>query len=226
MKLFLRVFLACIMLVAGPFVWFDHNGLKLKRTIDPATIVVDKSLAVEAPLSVSSFFADESDDISNPASSNLRLFENGEELGPPHSMHDTIRANGRGAYSHWAHILWFSSSDGTSPLTNGRSYQAELVVYPNRKSKLIFVAIPIAALAIILAVRQLVALARKQLQNGKSLSTRMKLISQLQPTAREWVQLGGLTLMYGTVMFLITTSLNVQRNNAGEPRINFEYRVF
>ena len=214
------------MLVLGPLVWLNYNGWKLKLTIHPAAMVVDDSLAVNAPLSVSSFFADGSDDIPNPASSKLRLFENGKELGPPHSLHETIRAIGRGAYSHWTRKLWFSSSDGTSPLTNGRSYQAELVVYPRWRGNLIFVAIPIAALAIILAIYQLVAFARKQLQNDGSPPRRVKLVSQLTPTAREWAQLGGLTLMYGAVLFLITTSLTVQRNNAGEPKINFEYRVF
>ena len=39
-------------------------------------------------------------------------------------MHATIRATGRGAFSHWGPTLYFSSSDGTSPLENGRTYRA------------------------------------------------------------------------------------------------------
>ena len=56
----------------------------------------------------------------------LRLFEGDEELGPAHSMHQTIRDAGGGAYSHWSGtpggeqvVLYFSASDNTDPRTNG-----------------------------------------------------------------------------------------------------------
>jgi hypothetical protein len=52
----------------------------------------------------------------------LRLFEDEVELGPPYALHDQIRQLGGGRYSHWGRALYFSTSDNTSPLLNGRSY--------------------------------------------------------------------------------------------------------
>ncbi|MBB6235787.1 pectate lyase [Pedobacter sp. AK013] len=52
----------------------------------------------------------------------LRLFENGVELGPAHSVHDDIRNLGKGRFSHWGTTVIFSASDNTDPRTNGRSY--------------------------------------------------------------------------------------------------------
>jgi SAM-dependent methyltransferase len=64
------------------------------------------------------------DSAADPASSGLILTEDGIPLGPPHSTHDAIRRLGRGAYSHWNGVLYFSSSDNSSPLHNGRQYKA------------------------------------------------------------------------------------------------------
>jgi pectate lyase len=52
----------------------------------------------------------------------LRLFENGVEIGPAHSVHDDIRNVGKGKFSHWGSTVIFSASDNTDPRTNGRSY--------------------------------------------------------------------------------------------------------
>ncbi|MHB8974079.1 MAG: hypothetical protein ACYC3X_27905 [Pirellulaceae bacterium] len=64
----------------------------------------------------------------------LRLLEEGRELGPAHSMHQTIRESGGGTYSHWAgdaraekQILYFSSSDNSDPRTNGKKYEWVIV---------------------------------------------------------------------------------------------------
>lgn len=56
----------------------------------------------------------------------LRLFEDGEELGPGHARHDTIRNLGGGHYSLWAGTLYFSTSDGSDPNDNGRRYTLAL----------------------------------------------------------------------------------------------------
>src|SRR5262245_22095599 len=63
------------------------------------------------------------DDMLRPAASFLRLFEDGVELGPAHSLHEDIRSRGRGRFSHWGRSLFFSSSDETDPRTNGRAYR-------------------------------------------------------------------------------------------------------
>lgn len=57
--------------------------------------------------------------------SRLLVYEDGRPLGPAHSLHETVRQHGRGAFSHWGGSLLFSSSDNTDPRSNGRAYQIE-----------------------------------------------------------------------------------------------------
>lgn len=67
------------------------------------------------------------DDLQHPYRSSLQLFEDGKPLGPPHSLHARIRAEGKGAYSHWINIgLLFSTSDNSDPNSNGRKYTFSL----------------------------------------------------------------------------------------------------
>lgn len=54
--------------------------------------------------------------------SRLVLIEDGLVLGPAHASHDDIRNLGAGRYCHWDGRLWFSTSDGSDPNTNGRTY--------------------------------------------------------------------------------------------------------
>jgi hypothetical protein len=60
------------------------------------------------------------------AVSTLRLFEDGKELAPAHSLHALIRTEGKGRWSHWGkpgnRMVLFSSSDNSDPRTNGRRY--------------------------------------------------------------------------------------------------------
>jgi cephalosporin hydroxylase len=65
-----------------------------------------------------------SDTDNQPGVSRLRLFEDGVELGPAHSIHVDIAGRGAGRFSHWKDELLFSSSDGSSCVENDRSYQA------------------------------------------------------------------------------------------------------
>jgi hypothetical protein len=69
----------------------------------------------------------EGDDVILQKRSSLRLFEDGFELGPPHSLHDGIAAHGGGRFSHWGRGLMFSSSDGSDPRSSGRTYR---ILYP------------------------------------------------------------------------------------------------
>lgn len=57
--------------------------------------------------------------------SRLILFEDGQPMGPGHVVHDDIRANGAGRYSHWAEYLYFSASDNSNPALNGRVYTTQ-----------------------------------------------------------------------------------------------------
>ena len=56
--------------------------------------------------------------------SDLRLFEDGVEIGPGRSTHADVRRFGAGRFSHWGNKIYFSSSDGSPPESNGRTYQA------------------------------------------------------------------------------------------------------
>lgn len=62
------------------------------------------------------------DSSASPAASNARLFEDGREIGPAHTPHREIEELGAGRFSHWGDELYFSSSDGSSPAENGRTY--------------------------------------------------------------------------------------------------------
>ena len=53
----------------------------------------------------------------------LLLLEDGRTLGPPNTLHQTIRDFGGGAYSVWQGSVYFSSSDGSPCPGNGRRYQ-------------------------------------------------------------------------------------------------------
>ena len=56
----------------------------------------------------------------NPAS--VDLYEDGTRLGPSRARKEDIRNFGRGAFSYRQRGLYFSTSDGSSPRTNGRAY--------------------------------------------------------------------------------------------------------
>ncbi|MEJ6981353.1 right-handed parallel beta-helix repeat-containing protein [Pedobacter sp. P351] len=106
------------------------NGRKYTYTNATATVALSTT-----PLDVSSSVSDggfayavvkdfgiTSDSDTQPTISTLRVFENGVELNPAHSVHADIRNYGNGRYSHWAGKLYFSASDNSNPRTNGRQY--------------------------------------------------------------------------------------------------------
>ncbi len=71
--------------------------------------------------------------------SSLRLFEDQRELGPAHSLHQLIRDEGRGRFSHWSGSetgepqgLYFSASDNSDPTRNGRVYRWVVSLDPAR----------------------------------------------------------------------------------------------
>jgi hypothetical protein len=59
-----------------------------------------------------------------PNQSSLRLYEDGQLLGPAHSVHQDIRVLGAGRFSHWGGVVIFSASDNSDPNTNGHGYTA------------------------------------------------------------------------------------------------------
>ncbi|BBL71004.1 hypothetical protein MoryE10_16100 [Methylogaea oryzae] len=58
--------------------------------------------------------------------SKLRLYENKIQLGPNNTAYADIQTKGRGAYSHWQNELYFSTSDCSSPVVNGKLYKIKI----------------------------------------------------------------------------------------------------
>jgi hypothetical protein len=64
-----------------------------------------------------------SDSPGAPRRSPFMLYENTVPLGPAHTEHTEILRYGQGRFSHWNDAGFiFSSSDGTNPKFNGRTY--------------------------------------------------------------------------------------------------------
>ncbi len=55
--------------------------------------------------------------------SRLTVYEDDVALAQGHAMHDAIREEGEGQYSHWGSRIFFSTSDNTDPRENGRQYR-------------------------------------------------------------------------------------------------------
>jgi hypothetical protein len=85
---------------------------------------IGKAYVATLPSAMYHVFQAPSDDNANPLQSQLRIYENRHPVGPPHSLHDAIRENGGGSYSHWRGHLIFSASDDSDPRSNNRTYIA------------------------------------------------------------------------------------------------------
>ena len=65
----------------------------------------------------------------------LELYEDWHRLGPSDSLPDLVRQIGNGAFSQRGRELLFSTSDGSSPLTNGRTYLVKSPLAPTPLSR-------------------------------------------------------------------------------------------
>ena len=99
------------------------DRLQVELALDPDRVMPDGGVAWKIDLSD---FPIAGDSHSNLNQSKVVVLEDGKKLGPPHTLHETIRQNGMGAYSHWGTYLYFSSSDNTDPRSNGRAYIVKL----------------------------------------------------------------------------------------------------
>lgn len=57
-----------------------------------------------------------------PNNSHVMIFENLTALGPQYSTIQNIVNLGFGRFNHWGTRLYFSSSDNSNPMSNGRTY--------------------------------------------------------------------------------------------------------
>lgn len=94
----------------------------LFREVDADRLVHDRGLCWRAD----GLLLPWGDDDADPQASEIELWENDRRLGPAHALHDAIRAEGAGRYSHWNGALFFSTSDGSAPDRNGRRYRVAI----------------------------------------------------------------------------------------------------
>jgi FkbM family methyltransferase len=112
--------------VSGLIRYLDVDSQKsLKRTVLEGPCMHESGLCWTAQLKDLVSMADHDD---APYRSVLLLYENDKLLLPAHTPHDDIRTLGGGRYSHWAETLYFSTSDGSDPNTNGCRYHIMYMV--------------------------------------------------------------------------------------------------
>jgi hypothetical protein len=147
--------------VAG-FAWFTPNfaATVVNSSIEPE---LGRAYSLRIPFGPSRLYMLQPD--SNGAQlSQLLLLEDGHRLGPAHALHDGIRKQGGGRYSHWGDSVIFSAVDGSDPRTNGRSYSVEApeIVKPRLRIAVLIV-LSLADIAFALIFRQeLAALLRRR----------------------------------------------------------------
>lgn len=111
--------------------WLSFRGVAHRVVVPADAVQHDAGRAFIVPLPDASrhlIFRSEPDSM-HSNSSTLELFEDGAMLGPAHASHQSIRDMGGGRFSFWnpsSPQLYFSSTDGTDPRTNGRLYQARV----------------------------------------------------------------------------------------------------
>ena len=125
----LRAALIWLLVLILPANWLHKHGLMITSELTASRMASFGGEAFSDRLAVPPFFQAVPDTLENTAVSRLRLFENAKRLGPPHTSHAEIRADGHGRFSHWYGTVVFSSSDGSNPITNGRNYWARYPVH-------------------------------------------------------------------------------------------------
>jgi hypothetical protein len=64
------------------------------------------------------------DSVHNPDHSSVTVMEDSRMIGPSHALHELIRREGKGAFSHWQDGIYLSTTDGSDPNLNGHCYFA------------------------------------------------------------------------------------------------------
>ncbi|SKB48093.1 Pectate lyase [Sphingobacterium nematocida] len=87
-------------------------------TVNVSKGISDGGFSVRIPMDANLI----SDTNDKPTASTVRVFENGVEIGPSHSVHQEIRNLGKGRFSHKSGFLFLSASDNSDPRTNRKKY--------------------------------------------------------------------------------------------------------
>ena len=152
MTLFLRISISWILIVLGPVIWFSQNGFSVERKIGSNSIIGERGYSSLAPVISLPLTNDVTDTIEAPTVADLALFENGVSLGPANATVDAVSSKGHGAFVNWGHSLHFSSSDGTDPKENNRSYMIKFRAYPTLMGQVAPIFTPIVLLGGLMVV--------------------------------------------------------------------------
>jgi len=123
-----QAFLIASIVLMAVTAWWVVHGRKFDIPISPTAIDRDNGVSYLTilPESGNWLFDIVTDNSRIEDQAKTKLFENDSELGPPHSLHDSIRSTGSGQFSHWGSRLYFAASDNSDPRINGRHYRALL----------------------------------------------------------------------------------------------------
>lgn len=111
--------------------WLSLVGYRIAMEIPVSAVLPEIGLAYQIDLRSlrRGPFVSSGDAISTPAASTAILWEDGNPLGPAHSLHLEVRDLGGGRFSHWGESLIFSASDSSDPRANNRKYVLEVPLY-------------------------------------------------------------------------------------------------
>lgn len=143
------------------------------------------------------------DRIGSRSRSHLSLYEDGRPLGPAHAPHGVLQTQGEGRFSHWNHLLLFSTSDNSDPRTNGRVYSVSAKA--RIAAPLIRTLVIIGGICITIAYAALVAIGRRR---PRSTATELGQagVRELSPTVY-WLSVGGALLLLLLMLYLNTGTL-------------------
>lgn len=112
------------------------SGPRVEVTLPPQSIAHDEGQRYRAPLPIGPALGAvvAYDSMLDFGASRALLKEDGVAIGRGHSDHAGIARDGGGRFSHWdqptGQRIFFSSSDGSDPRSNGRVYAVELQLLP------------------------------------------------------------------------------------------------
>ena len=132
--------LTLLLLIVLTLMRFDLLSVWRSETLSSADIVHNggNSYRVDFPAPL---YSDE-----DQYPSLLEIYEDGTLLAKPHAVHQAIKTDGEGRFSHWGRMLFFAASDSSDPRINQRTYQ---VRYPWRPSSFMLFGVTVIALGLI-----------------------------------------------------------------------------
>ena len=122
--------LAATALYFAAALWLKHSYVEPSKPTGAKVIRLERPFyELQGSQVAFSVRAPELEDLSDTMEFRTRspfvLYEDMRRLGPPHTEHAEILKYGNGRFSHWnLSGFIFSSSDGTNPKYNGRTYWA------------------------------------------------------------------------------------------------------